>query len=280
MSDSPFLILRYPPGGAGRFLSTVMQCSDEVAFWDPVIEKNKNTSSFIPMVEQYVNQKFPVDLFFHLRLEPDLPYYSEFYSGTFDRGNEITLNEYNEKMSNAGDDYYFNNIINNKKVNLILHKSHIPSFMFESLMINVIINSDRSMQWVKKMLWRKHYHLLNSNQILCLAHHENYCNPKRKHLVTQYSYDSPIITVDDVEEFKENQIGKINNLALFTSTTNLFSHETNSKVSHAVFELDNIFLFDTFFDNIKTICTQYFLKCPDSKLLSKIYEIWWNRQKC
>lgn len=280
MSNSPFLVLRYPPGGAGRFLSTTFQCSDNVAFWDPSLEDAKRTNGFNQAVINYVETKFPEDLAYHLRLEPDLPYASDFYSGTYDRGSELTINAYNQLMHSANDTYYFANVNEGKKVNLILHKSQIPTFMFGALFVNVVVTSQRAENWVMQMLWLKHYKEIGNNQILCLTHDANFCNPKRKHLVEKYFSGSPVLTVKSIEEFKANTIKDINNLDLFSTTDKLFQHPSNSCVTNIVFDLDNIFSADLYIDNILDICKRTSLSIPDADLLHSIYNIWWNRQQC
>lgn len=279
MSKSPFVVLRYPIGGAGRFLSTAIQCSDDVAFWDAKIEGTKADGTFAKAVVDYTNNKFPADLEYHLRLEPDLPYASDFYSGTYPRGSDLNFADYTQLMREANDQYYFSNLDNNKKVNLILHKSEVPVFMNAAIFINVIVSSKRSEDWVKRMLWFKHYKQLSDNQVLCLTHDANYCNPKRKHLIEKYFSGTSILTVTDLEDFKENEIPRINNLALFKDTSKLYQHESNAGIINTVFDLDNIFSPDLFIDNLLSVCSAVNLAKPNTDILKSIYNIWWSRQQ-
>jgi hypothetical protein len=277
MHKSPFIVVRYPSGGAGRFLSTALQLSNDIAHWDSTVELTKGTEEFALASVNYVDSKFPVDLSYHLRMEPDLPYRSDFYSGTYDRGTDVTIEEYNRLLADEYNDYYFDNIQANKKVNLILHKSEIPQFMLGSTFVNVIINSARAKEWVEQMVWSKHYHVESPNLIRQLQHDPAYCNPKRKELVKKFFTGDAVIHVDSIDEFKMINISQNSEFSLFSNTENLYQHPSNQQVTNMVFDLDNIFSVDTVIDNIEQIARGSAISMPNKDLLRKIYNIWWSR---
>lgn len=276
MHKSPFIVVRYPSGGAGRFLSTALQLSNDIAHWDSSIEAIKDTDKFAKAAVDYVDSKFPVDLTYHLRLEPDLPYRADFYSGTYDRGTDVSFDEYNQLLADDND-YYFDNVQANKKVNLILHKSEIPQFMLGSTFVNVIISSERARAWVEQMVWAKHYYVEATNLVRQLQHDPAYCNPKRKELVKQYFTGNAVIHVDSIDEFKMINISQNPEFNLFSNIETLYQHPSNQLVNNLVFDLDNIFSIDTVIDNIEQITQGSSLAMPDKDLLRKIYNIWWSR---
>jgi hypothetical protein len=278
MSSSPFVVVRYPPGGAGRFLSTAVQLSNDIACWDPELNLIKETNGFYEAYTNYVDSKFPIDPLYHLRLEPDLPYRCDFYSGTYDRGTSISLEQYNCLLKESNDWYYFNNVNSNKKVNLILHKSPIPQFMIGGIFINVIINSQRAANWLNERVWKTHYQVIAPNTIRRLQHDPDYCNPKRKDLVRKFFTGSAIITVDSIEDFKKSEVAQNTTLELFSSENNLYHDNSNLHVTNTVFELDNIFNHSTLIDNIEHIIKSLSLTMPDKDLLKKIYNIWWSKE--
>lgn len=278
MNDSPFVVVRFAAGSGGRFVSTMLQNSNDIAHWNPELEQFKNTSKFQPELVNYLQLAFPEDPKKHLRVEPDLPYVFDFYSSTYDRGNDVTYEEYCEYHRAGGCNYFFDHIAQGKKANLLNHKSQIIKFMEGAIFVNIIIDSPRALDWTKKLLWDKHYQVVDKNTVRLLPHDPTTCNVRRSHLVEKYYDGSPYVKVTSIEDFYNEEIGQRQETWMFQDTGDLYAHPSNSTVTNLEFYLDNIFDEDLTIDNFKTIFQQADLEVPNLDLLRSTYRVWWPRQ--
>jgi hypothetical protein len=279
MLPSPFLVVRYAGGSCGRFLSSILQLSNSVACWDSKLELSKNSNSFHEEFLEYIGYSFPLNPKYHLLKEPDLPYYSDFYSGTYDRGSDITYEQYLHELGTHNDFYFKDNLIKNKKVNLILHKSRVPKFLNGSDFVNIIIDTEQSLEFSQALLWKKHYEILSSTEVLHLPDHPERCNPKRKSLVQQFFVGSPIIIGESIEEIYKNRIINNPEFNLFSSTESLYNDDSNKLVSNTEFFLGNIFDSDKFHDNIIHICEKLALELPNRNTVINAHKKWLDIQK-
>ena len=253
MNDSPFVVVRFAAGSGGKFISTMLQNSNDVAHWNSELEQLKNTTKFQSSLVNYLETVFPEDPKKHLRVEPDLPYVFDFYSATYDRGNDITYEEYCEHHRIGKCDYFFEHIAKDKKANLLTHKSQVTKFMEGSVFVNIIVDSNRALNWTQKMLWDKHYQVIDKNTVRLLHHDPATCNIRRSHLVEKYYNGSSYITVSSIEDFYNKEIIDRQEIQMFHDTTKLYSHSSNSTVTNLEFHLDNIFDEDLTIANFETI---------------------------
>lgn len=278
MNNSPFVVVRFAAGSGGKFVSTMLQNSNDIAHWDSQLEQIKNTTIFQSSLVDYLETAFPSDPKKHLRVEPDLPYVFDFYSATYDRGNDVTYEEYCEYHRIGKCDYFFDHIAQNKKANLMTHKSQVTKFMEGSVFVNIIIDSSRALEWTQKMLWDKHYQVIDKNTVRLLHHDPATCNIRRSHLVEKYYDGSSYITVDSVEAFYNKEIVQRPEIWRFQDTGDLYAHPSNNTVVNLEFNLDNIFDEDLTIANFETIFQQANLAVPRLDLLRSTYRVWWPRQ--
>lgn len=276
MTESPFVVVRYAPGSAGRFISVLLQLSDAVAAWNPLFDKNKFSNKDYT---NYLTNSFPEDPTKHLRVEPDLPYHSDFYSGTYARGEEISFEQYCKYQTQAECEYFFKNLDQQQHVNLILHKSKIPLFMQGSHVVNIMIDTPAALELSQKLLWCKHYQVLDTTEVKLLAHDAETCNQKRSHLVQQFYTGSSTVVVDSLEDFYNNEIVKNSTFELFQDTLLLLEDESNKSCNQSYFYLSNIFDKTQLIENINAICAQMNIPHPDEQLLALTFDIWWNSQR-
>lgn len=276
MSKSPFIIVRYAPGSAGKFISILLQLSNSVAHWNRLFE-DKSKLYHLDYIK-YLSSVFPAESKKHLRVEPDLPYNSDFYSGTYERGESVTFDQYCEYQKQADCQYFFDNIEQQKYVNLILHKSKIPLFMQGSQVINVIIDTPESLTLAQKLLWLKHYQVINSNLVKRLPHDPVTCNQKRSHLVQKYYTGSPLVEVNSVENFYTNEIVNNYDFKLFQTFSLLLEDKSNMLCNQSYFYLSSIFNKKQLIKNITDICSQINIECPDKELLYLTFDLWWDSQ--
>lgn len=277
MITSPLLVVRYAGGSCGRFISTIFQTSNTVACWNKELENAKSRSDFENYFLQYIKASFPYDHRKHLILEPDLPYFTDFYSGTFERGNDISYDEYCAILKDHNDAYFQKNLADGKKVNLILHKSKIPKFMQHASFVNIIIDTKQSLEFVQKLLWSKHFEILSDNSVLHLPFDPSRCNPKRSHLVKRFSSELPILT-GTIDEIYKRYILDNPEFKIFSSTDKLYIDESNKTVVNTEFHLSDILNSSKFCHSILEICDKLSLEPPNKSLIKCSHEIWMERQ--
>lgn len=276
MNESPFIVVRYAAGGAGRFISTLLQLSDNVAHWNQVFEDRSKLCQ-----TEYINyllESFPEDPSTHLRVEPDLPYYSDFYSGTYNRGVDITYTQFCEYQHQANCEYFFNNCAQHKYVNLILHKSKIPVFMHGAPMVNVIIDTPDALVLAQKLLWLKHYQVINNTLVKKLTHDPATGNKKRERVIRQFNKESPFIMINNLQDFYTDEIIKNQDFELFQNTSLLIEDISNTLCPQHYFYLSNIFDKKKLIENINLICKQLDISYPNEQLISLTFDIWWKNQ--
>ena len=63
-----FIVVRFPPGGGGKFLCTCLQASPDVHAWETELEKAKitNTVSPLPRPQCFRIWKFTLDRLFQI----------------------------------------------------------------------------------------------------------------------------------------------------------------------------------------------------------------------
>lgn len=276
-SNAPFIIVRFAGGSGGRFISTLLQLSNDVAHWNQQFEDKSKL--YQDEYTTYISRSFPQDSKKHLSVEPDLPYNSDFYSGTYERGEDITFDQYCEYQNQADCEYFFNNIEQQKYVNLILHKSKIPLFMQGSHVINIIIDTPEALTLTQKLLWLKHYQIVENNLVKRLPHDPTTCNQKRSHLVQKFYTGSATVEVDSIEKFYTTEIVNNYEFKLFQDRSLLLNDKSNTSCIQSYFYLSNIFDKKQLIKNINEICSQINIGCPREQLVSLTFDMWWNSQR-
>ena len=89
------IITRFAHGAAGKFLSTVLQTSELVDHWSLVVKHQKSVNKYVKETTLvYCDRVFPSDHSLHMLNEPLVPYCTDLYSSTFDRGHDVTADQY------------------------------------------------------------------------------------------------------------------------------------------------------------------------------------------
>ena len=227
---------------------------------------------------EYISHSFPPDSKKHLRVEPDLPYRFDFYSGTYNRGEDITYEQFLEYQRQGDCDYFFKNLIDKKYINLILHKSKIPVFMQDSFVVNIIIDTPEALELSQRLLWLKHYQIISNNLVKRLPHDPTTCNQQRSHIVQEFFKESADVKVNTINEFYTTEIKNNFEFVLFQDVQHLLNDQTNNTCTQGYFYLSNIFNKNKLIKNINDICEQYNLQPPSQELISLTYDMWWHSQ--
>lgn len=275
LNKSPFVVVRFAAGSGGRFISSLFQLSESVSHWDSTIENNPFS---LDKYVEYIAESFPYSPEKHLKVEPDLPYYSDFYSGTYPRGEDVTYEQFCKYQQDHDCQYFFDNLNNHRYVNLILHKSKVPCFMQGSKIINIIIDNNDALKLTQQLLWLKHYQVIDSTSVKRLPHDPLTCNQKRSHLVKQFFVGSAIVKVNTIESFYQAEVLDSAEIKLFQNAHALLSDSSNATCEQGNFYLSNIFSKQKLIDNINSICDQFNFAQVNQQLISVTYDMWWQRQ--
>jgi hypothetical protein len=125
---SRFIITRFTHGSGGKFLSSVIQASNTVDHWSTVLQFNKTNEIFPKLVEHYFNRSFFIDHSSSLRNEPHCPYNTDLYSVSYERGNDVALEQLLAHAYYVNDARFLDSWHKNRLLNLIFNKPQTPRF--------------------------------------------------------------------------------------------------------------------------------------------------------
>lgn len=240
MKTNKFIVTRFPAGAAGRFFSCCLQMSPDISSWNvKSLNLDKNSIEYQSSMIDYFNRSFPSNRLLHLKYEPDIPYICDFYSGRYPRGENITLDEYVNYQKKNSIDYFSIETNKNKIINLILHKSRIPDFLKNSLIVNIVVDSDESHETIAKLVWLKHYNVINDSTVDYLIHNPSFGNIKRKSITKKFNNVSKI-KVDSIREFYFNEIFNNEHLTKFKNKNFILEDKTNESCVHEFINFSDI----------------------------------------
>lgn len=132
LDPSRWVILRYRPGTGGKFLCACLMTIDRIAHWDRRVEHGELT------YQQWVDTQWNHSKnSLWIAFEPLHDWNTTFFSRTFPRGNDITLDQYNQDMNTYASDYLKHLWQSDKLILDFLHKQTFPSWWKESFHITL-----------------------------------------------------------------------------------------------------------------------------------------------
>jgi hypothetical protein len=167
-----FLILRFAPGAAGNLVSSILQCSPEVAHWDPTQELQKSNNNWL----DYFKKIFPTDISQWIYHEPigQLNWGTrEIFSAKYERGNNLTQTEFENLEIIHCTKYYHEQKKLDRYLPIFWHKEHMPSYFANSRAITVHLDS-KSLRWFDHAVYKKHYRIIkNTSDCITVQRLEN-----------------------------------------------------------------------------------------------------------
>jgi hypothetical protein len=268
-------ITRFTPGAGGRLLSTVLQTSDDICHWSEVAQQAKGTSVFYDVMMEYIRRGFPTNPKYHVMHEPTAPYNTELYSASFDRGNDISMDNLVDHASAVGDNRLLALIGSDMMCNLVFHKSSLPPCCKNANAVTILVNDD-DRQWLANALWYKHFYVDGMDRIHHIPYDPSYCNieslPQVLAYKNKYEY-----AVSDQEDVYQRYI-------LDNHTTDAYLDKENFRLGDRELGLKNHFIqlsdfFDTsvFVKSVGGIFEECGLTGFNEKLICDIHELWWGR---
>lgn len=157
-----YLIIRFAPGAAGNMLSSLLQCSPEVAHWDESQQKIKPKNQWL----NYFQQVFPTDIDKWLYHEPigRLKWGTrDIFSAKYPRGNELSVTEFLKLEQIHCNKYYHQQKSIGNYLPVFWHKECLPAYFENSFAILIRIDSG-SLRWFDHAVYHKHHKIVQANR--------------------------------------------------------------------------------------------------------------------
>jgi hypothetical protein len=272
-----FLIVRFTHGTGGKFISSVLQTSDEISHWSFTVQQSKNTPEFEEIVREYTNRSFPINPKYHMINEPITPYNTDLYSSSYPRGNEVTLPEFLAHAINVNDTSLLSIIDTNLKCNLIFHKPNVPLFVEGSDMVTVIVD-DSAREWLYKTLWNKHFYVDEENEIIHFIQDDpSLCSFKSLPMILKFKnkYKFDIIEKDAL--YEKHIINDHTN-KWYNDRKNFTEFDRRMNLNNYFINMSDLFNTNRFVNCISDVFDYYKLSGFNPKLVEQMHDIWWSRQ--
>jgi len=158
MTLPKFLIFRFAPGSAGNFVSSMLQCSPEVAHMSSKEQSNKPNNNWI----QYFKTVFHNDLANWTHKEPSSVYNwgtKNIFSQKFDRGDDLTVEKFLKLEKEYCTEYYHRAKDAGLFIPIFWHKNHMPDYFANSITVTIDIDNKFAQRWFHRARYNKHYNV-------------------------------------------------------------------------------------------------------------------------
>ena len=262
LNKDKWLILRYRPGSGGKFLSCCLLTINNVAHWDQRVEYN--TLSFVDWVDTLWNDS---NIWFIS--EPMHEWNTTFFSRTFPRGNDLSLDDYNIQM-NEHTTEYFNYVWKSNKLILdVYHRTDLPGWWQGSKNIN--LDARRNCPIHKKMLLAKLYPFNEQTNIgVSLMDKPLDYNTNNS---TQYESN-----INAIKYCNQWEFGPFENKDQWYQQIWDNDFRINFPIGHVDFYLDQLFDFDQLNKFIATVASDLNSEY-DKDNLQYIHNFWLDKSK-
>ena len=129
---------------------SLLMCSDSAAHYDPLVKSNEDKID-------YIRKSFTSDFSSWLLNEPadKLAWNIDFVSNFYERGNSLTVAEFDDLASKHCTPWFHESVLAGKKIVIPWHKNVLPAFLGKDVLS---ISLDKpSMKWFARSVWAKHH---------------------------------------------------------------------------------------------------------------------------
>ena len=261
-----FLIIRFAPGSGGKFLSTLFQCSDLVHTWDQELTLAKQEKNY-EKIFSYIVSKFTTNFKDWQKIEPEVPYQTDFVSNRFSRGDDITFEQAQKLLIN--DSKYQHDFNTDGQIVLILNKSQVPQWIWgQANIVNILIDNNKSKKWFRVARLQKLFIKLSNHSYIIKQEHEDYCSPKRAKLAAKFNNEK--IFHGSWYSFVKKYIINDASGKMFTSKQLISAHPSNINVDNFFFDLSLYNDEIKFIEQFQHLCNQLGITPAPAFLISKI----------
>jgi hypothetical protein len=127
-----WIILQYRPGTGGKFFSACLMTIEKISHWDFRVENKEIT------FKEWVNTQWNYDTPSKwIAYEPLHDWNTTFFSRTFPRGNDVSIDEYNKSMNSYASDYLKQIWATDKLVLDFINKENFPAWWRDSFHVTL-----------------------------------------------------------------------------------------------------------------------------------------------
>ena len=255
-----FLVVRYAPGAAGKFLTSLLMSSPSLAHWDQQVELDKSVIG----CNQYIQNHFPHNIGDWLQHEPRHTdaWNLHFISMTWPRNDDLSQCKFNALAKEHGSKYFWESVDQGKLIPFTTNKNTVPDFFKDSLFVTVLLDLD-AVKWYHRAKWYKHYEVQHGkvyNKTLDSKFH----NPVMKQYYDRYSSENKMHVEEKFSSFVRHNI--INN-----PVKHLFMDVDNFKqdIAQVIISLSDILHLDRCILQVDKICKELnLLPVPKDVIIS------------
>lgn len=246
--DPKFLMVQYAPGAAGKFLSSLLMSSPSIAHFDPDVQKNKSIDNCV----DYVRNHFTKDIDKWILQEPNhvAAWNLHFISSKYDRGDNLTTNEFCSLAEQHASDYFCSAVNDGKIIPSIWHKTNTPEFFNNALFVTVILDKP-SLKWYHRSIWYKLFGTKNGK--IHLKANDPELNPPMREYFKKFK--NPIYVDEPFYSFVKHNILKNKFKSGFMTTGSFTNHN-----QHAFVYLSELLDIDLCVEMIDRICQKFNLE--------------------
>lgn len=260
-----FLLVRYAPGGAGRFLMSTLMASKSIAHFDLKIECNKTDQKCLT----YIKNRFTTNLNDWLKKEPNPvdAWNLHFISSKYSRGESLSEHEFVENALADGTEHFQNSINQNKLISLSWLKATEPEYFIKAKNIIILIDPG-SIKWLHRANWYKHYAAAEKGIHVKINDPVYYNNSMGAYAK---KFNNPMYCTDHPYNFIKNNI-------IGCEFKKVFSDSDNFKNLHnkCFINLSDILVEDSFVDIIGRISNDINIDNIDQDFLKSAHRHWIN----
>ena len=269
MNLPKFLIFRFAPGAAGNFVSSIFQCSPEVAHLDIQEQQRKPNNNWL----NYFEKVFHNDLANWTHKEPSSVYNwgtKNIFSQKFNRGNKLSVKQFERLENQHCTDAYHDAKQKQLYIPIFWHKNHMPVYFANSATVTIDIDTKFAQRWFHRARYKKHYNVRSTDNGINVDVMENrpayqvagFANPTAKDFTTLNQFVREEIIND---AFRQNFIN--------------LQNVSKWNIPNITINLSDI-LTDKFTNQYHRVCGFYnFTPIRDTIEVIKLQEYWANCHK-
>lgn len=265
-----FLVFRFAPGAGGNFLASLLQCSAGVGHWNSSIEHSKPSVDW----ENWFEQSFSSDLSTWLWKEPIALNQLDtrnIFSAWYDRGNELTQQQFHDLEQQHCSAYYHELKLQNKFIPVFWHKDVFPSFFSKAYFINIMLDL-QSVHWFDRSWYRKHHSVEYKDNCYTVTRHRHRQQVQPKNL--NYQNDGSAV-YKTFFEFARQEIYNNPWRGRFLNSGYL-DHCSGHRPQYTL-HLSDLLEFDALIPHYSKICQWLDISTLDQSMIQKLFDIWRNR---
>jgi len=255
-----FLVVRFSPGGGGKFLCTCLQASADVHPWERNLAKAKQDGTVL----DYFKTKFTHNKVDWQKIEPEVPYQIQtFSSNRYPRGEDISFSQAQEYLK---DDKIFQDHYNNAgRINVILNKSVVPKWLQgQSDIVNIHIDNKQSLRWYRIARITKMF-VREGNSYIIKQEHPAWLNAKRSKNASKF--DNEKVYTGTWHGFVRKYVINEELGVMFQNRQDILKHKSNAKVTNHFYNLSNYGNTSLFIENFNSLCDKLGIARVEHKLL-------------